>query len=137
MNRLALGKTLFQVIIVCILSVGIVHANGGKLLDCCGHCEILGSHHGPSHQEHDIHQNCSSNFIASPCHLVSKFIPVADGYDFSGECGEESLTATNFATAGTGVLFLSYSNQYLAYLIDPQMKAPSVPLYYRNLSLLF
>jgi hypothetical protein len=66
-----------------------------------------------------------------------KFIPVAVEFDSSGNLEKESLTEINFATAGTTVFLIGHSNEHFAYLIKLQNKAPEVPLYYRNSSLLF
>jgi hypothetical protein len=64
-------------------------------------------------------------------------MPVVEEFESSGDLEEESPTEINFTTAGTSVFLLSHSNQYFAYLAKLQIKAPEVPLYFRNSSLLF
>lgn len=137
MNQRFLFKTLFQVIVICILVTGVALANTDCQLVCCGHCESQGLPFGSAHPEHDMHGDCSSGPVASPCHLKLKFVPVAVEFDSFGDSQEENPTEINFATAGTGIFLLVHSNQYFAYLVKLQTKAASVPLYFRNSSLLF
>jgi hypothetical protein len=130
-------KTVLHVILITILSVGIVHANGGSLLECCGLCEIAGSGHGQPHQENDMHNDGSSCSRASPCYDVLKFLAETEKSDISSQFVKESPTTINFAAAATGVFLLGHPNQYFAYLERLQNKVPDVPLFNINSSLLF
>jgi hypothetical protein len=131
MNQRFLFKTIFQVTLIIILGVGIVHANGAFLLGCCGICKTSDSHNGQTHKEHDAHHENSS-----PCHPTFKFVLEENG-DTLDESKKGKLTAINFITDALNVFYSSNSNQYFAYLVKIQTKAPDVPLFLSNLSLLF
>jgi len=130
-------KIFLHVTLITILSVGIVHANGGSLLECCDLCENSAEGHRQPHQEKDMHNDGSSCYKTSPCYNVLKFLPQTEKSDISSQFVKESPTTINFALSTTGVFLLGHSNQYFAYLVKLQNKAPDVPLFYRNSSLLF
>jgi hypothetical protein len=102
-----------------------------------GLCEITGSGHQQPHKEHDVHHNGSSCNKTSPCYHVLKFLPETDEFDNSRESVRENPTPITFAPSASGLFLLGHSNQYFTYLVKLHNKAPDVPLYYRNSSLLF
>ena len=130
-------KTVLHVILITILSVGIVHANGGSLLECCELCENSAAGHRKPHQEHDMHHDGSECSRASPCFHVLKFLSETEKSDISSKSGEESPTTINFAPAATSVFLLGHFSKYFAYPVRLQNKVPTVPLYHWNSSLLF
>jgi len=137
MNQRFLIKTLLYVILITILCVGIVHANGYSLLECCELCETSASGHRQPHQEKDMHNDGSSCSGASPCYHVLKFLPQTEKSDISSHFVKESPTTINLAPSATSVFLLGHPYQYFAHLERLQNKAPDVPLYHWNSSLLF
>ena len=137
MNRRALKKRIFLTTIIYILSSGIVLANSGCLLACCGHCKGQSSHHGFTPSEHDPPYDCSPGSKSSPCHRLLNFNVAVKNVDLFAEPPEESLASFNLAFAAAGAFSLTCSIHHFAYLKKLQIKIPSVPLYLSNLSLLF
>jgi len=137
MNQRILIKTILKVILITVFSVGIVHANGGSLLECCDLCETSASGHRQPHQEKDMHGDGSSCYKTSPCYHVLKFLPQTEKSDISSHFVKESPTTINFAPSATSVFLLGHPYQYFAHLERLQNKAPDVPLYHWNSSLLF
>ena len=138
MNQRFLIKTFLYVILITILSAGIVHANGGSLLECCELCETSAAGHRKPHQEKDMHNDGSLCHKMSPCYHVLKFLQrEAKKSDISSQFVKESPTTINFAPSATGVFLLGHPYQYFAHLERLQNKAPDVPLFNRNSSLLF
>jgi len=137
MNQRFLIKTILNVILITILSVGIVHSSGGTLLECCELCDNSAVGHRQPHQGKDMHHDGSSCSKTSPCYHVLKFLPETEKSDISNKSAEESPTTINSAPSATGVFLLGHSNHYFAHLERLQNKAPDVPLYHWNSSLLF
>lgn len=138
MNRRALIKRLFLATLIYILGAGIVLANSCCLLGCYGHRKSSqSSHHGSAPRGHDTPLDCSSDLKVSPCHHISNFNLAIHNVDRSTQFVEKNLTSNNFATVVAGGFSASCSNQYFADPVKLQTKAPDVPLFLRNLSLLF
>jgi hypothetical protein len=137
MNQRFLFKTLFQVIVICILVYGVALANTDCLIVCCGHCESQDLPFGSAHPEHDMQNDCSSGSKTPQCHLTLDFAPAVEEFDSSTNIEEEHYTAINFATFATGDLLSNQLNQYSTLPIKLQIRAPDVPLFIRSLSLLF
>jgi len=136
MTRRILVKILLPVIIVCFVGVATVQAHLGCLLACCGNCKNQYLHLESTHPVNDMHPDCSSIPKTSLCHHTLESMAVVQEFDISAELGEENLAAISLTTAATGVFLISHYQQYSAYTIKLLIKAPDVPLYYSNSSLL-
>ncbi len=136
MNRRAFKKRLFLTTIIYILSAGIVLANSGCLLDCCGHFKGQSLHHGSTPSGQDPPHDCSDGSNISPCHPLVNFVATIRNVDLSAETLKESLASFNSAITAAGVFSLTCSDHYFSCLKKLQVKIPSVPLYLSNLSLL-
>ncbi len=136
MRRKTFAKILTVVIAICLLSVGIAPANPSCTADCCVQPKSDGLDSKVNIPAADLLSNCCSGLETAPCPHMLESSTESKEYAIAAPAAEVNPARVQIAVSVNSALFVSQPHHYLATLIGPLIRSPSVPLYLQTLSLL-